>query len=259
MNEMTTMSWSFEEDVIEYSKAGFEGIGILRQKLSDIGVERGVELLKQHGLRCSNLLHAGGFTGSDGFSFRDCVQDAIEAIQTAAALEAECLVLYSGGWNGHTQKHGRRLLTNAIRDLLPFAEEFGVVLALEPMHPCCGAKCTILNTLEETLELIDPFESPFLKVVLDTYHFGLQSPSIPLLSDIAHRIAVVHLGDALAEPDGEENRCQLGKGIVPLKEISTALEKAGYQGFYDIELMGEDIESIDYGTLIADAANAVRV
>ena len=45
MNEFTTMRWSFEDDVVEYSQAGFDGIGIWRQKLSDIDEE---EAIKQY-------------------------------------------------------------------------------------------------------------------------------------------------------------------------------------------------------------------
>lgn len=258
MNELTTMRWSFEEDVKAYSNAGFDGIGVWRPKLTDIGVEAGIELIERYNLSCSNLLWAGGFTGSDGFSFRDSVQDAREAIRTADSLGAECLVIYSGAWGGHTRQHARRLLRNALKFLLPLAEEFGVVLALEPMHPGCGSDWTFLNTIEETLELIDPFESPYLKVVLDTYHFGWQNPHVALLADIVDRIAIVHLGDGMSEPDGEQNRCQLGTGSVPLSEIISTLTNAGYKGFFDIELLGENVEPFDYPTLILGAADSVR-
>ena len=60
MNELTTMRWSFEKDVHEYAAAGFDGIGIWREKLSDVGEETAVELLHAANLRCSNLLWAGG-------------------------------------------------------------------------------------------------------------------------------------------------------------------------------------------------------
>jgi len=253
MNELTTMRWSFEEDVQEYAEAGFDGIGIWREKLSDLGEDKAIELLKRNNLRCSNLLWAGGFTGSHGWSFRDSVHDAVEAIQTAARLEANCLIFYSGAWGGHTKSHARRLVSNALKDLVPVAEEFGVTLAMEPMHSGCGSEWTFLSTIEETLELIDYLESPYLKFALDTYHFGLQDPNIELLNDVLHRIAIVHLGDGFAAPSGEQDRCQLGEGKVPLRGIIETLLNGGYAGFLDIELIGESVESIAYPRLIRDA------
>ena len=96
MNETTTFRWSFEEDVAHYAAAGIPAIGVWRQKLSDCGHDRGIELLRDSGLKVSHLLWAGGFTGSDGRSYRESVEDAAEAIRTAAALSTHCLVVYSG-------------------------------------------------------------------------------------------------------------------------------------------------------------------
>ena len=258
MNELTTMRWSFEEDIHQYAEAGLDGIGIWRQKLSDVGDEAAVRLLQETNLRCSNLLWAGGFTGSHGCSFRDSVHDAVDAIRSAARLEADCLILYSGAWGGHTHKHARRLVVNALKELIPFAEEFGVTLALEPMHAGCGGEWTFLTTIAETMELIDPFESPFLKLALDTYHFGLQTEDIAMLADVVHRIGIVHLGDGREAPTGEQNRCPLGHGRVELRRIIETLTTAGYSGFLDIELIGESVEAIDYPTLIQDSVDFVE-
>ena len=54
MNEMTTYRWSFEEDVARYRAAGIGAIGVWRQKLSDFGEDKGVELLAESGLKVSN-------------------------------------------------------------------------------------------------------------------------------------------------------------------------------------------------------------
>src|SRR4051794_35720367 len=75
MNELTTFRWSFEQDVAQYLAAGFGAIGVWRQKLSDYGEEKGIELLAESGLQVSNLLWAGGFTGSDGRTFRESIED----------------------------------------------------------------------------------------------------------------------------------------------------------------------------------------
>ena len=78
----------------------------------------------------SNLLWAGGFTGSDGHSFRESISEAADGIRLAAALKAGCLVVYSGGRAGHTHNHARRLLVDALRELAPLAEVIAALAAV---------------------------------------------------------------------------------------------------------------------------------
>lgn len=256
MNEVTTFRWSFEEDVAQYAAAGYTALGVWRQKLSDYGEERGIELLHKRGMAVSNLLWAGGFTGSDGRSFRESVDDALEAIRLAAQMRASCLVVYSGARAGHTHSHARRLLRDAFRELTPIADDYDVNLAIEPMHAGCAAEWTFLANLDEALALIDAAESPRVKLAFDTYQLGLEPGIVERIPQIASRIAVVHLGDSKQQPDGESNRCRLGDGAIPLKQLVAALESSGYTGFYDVELMGEEIESADYRDLLEHSRHA---
>ena len=76
------------------------------------------------------------------------------------------------------------------------------------------------------------------------------------IPEIAPHVAIVQLGDAREPPTGEQNRCRLGDGGIPLKEIVDALADAGYDGFYDVELLGEEIETIDYHALLDHAKQA---
>ena len=256
MNEMTTYRWSFEQDVAEYSAAGISAMGVWRRKLSDFGDERGVELLADNGIRVSNLLWAGGFTGSDGRSQRDSIDDAVEAVRLAADLQAGCLVVYSGGRAGHTHNHARRLLKDALREILPLAEELAVTLAIEPMHLGCAAEWTFLTSLDDALALIADLASERLKLAFDTYQFGQDEATVARLESLAEQIAIVHLGDGRSPPEHEQNRARLGEGSIPLKRIVAALSSAGYDGYYDVELMGEEIEVADYRDLLEQSKHA---
>lgn len=251
INEMTTYRWSFEEDVARYKAAGVAGMGVWRQKLSDFGEERGVELLADSGLRVSNVLWAGGFTGSEGRNFRESLEDARDALRLSGAVRADCLVLYSGARCGHTHNHARRLVRDALRELAPLAEELGVALALEPLDAACAGECTFLTDMDATLELLHSVGSSAARLVFDTYHFGHVAAVRERLAELAPWIGVVHLGDSRTPPQAEQNRCLLGDGRVPVGEIVHRLENAGYKGYYDVELLGEEVESADYEHVIA--------
>lgn len=256
LNETTTFRWSFEDDVAHYAAAGIEAIGVWRQKLSDCGLDRALQLIRQHHLKVSHLFWAGGFTGSEGHSYRESVVDTADALRAAAALESRCLVVCSGARAGHTFNHARRLVQEALKELVPLAEELGVVMALEPMHPGCAAQCTFLNTLDDALGIIHAIGHPYVKLLLDTYHLGQDPCLVERIPQVASQIALVQLGDTKHPPRGEQNRCRLGDGVVPLRQIVCALRQAGYDGFFDVELLGEDIEALDYLALLAHAKEA---
>lgn len=258
MNEMTTFRWSFEEDIQHYAAAGYDGVGVWRHKLSDYGEEKGIELLAEHGLSVSSLCWAGGFTGSEGWSHDESVHDARQAIELAAALRANCLVVHSGARGLHTQKHVRRLLHQAIDALLPLAESLHVTLALEPMHPAAGSRWTFLTDLEDALQLVTSFGSPRLKLVLDCYDWGRPDDLGTRLPRLAPHLALVQLADGRDAPCGERNRCPLGAGSVPLAALMRDLASAGYGGPFEVELLGEEIESCDYESLLCDSRRQWR-
>ena len=114
MNEITTYRWSFEEDVENYQEAGYSAIGLWRNKLTDSDEDEAIELLAESGLEVTHLSWAGGFTGSDGRTLAESVDDANEALRLAADIRAKCIVLYSGGRNNHTFRHAGRLLRSAL-------------------------------------------------------------------------------------------------------------------------------------------------
>jgi sugar phosphate isomerase/epimerase len=250
MNEMTTFRWSFEQDVHQYLAAGIPALGVWRQKISDFGEDKAVELLRDSGLQASSLLWAGGFTGSDGRTFRESLDDAREAVRLAAEMKAGCLVVYSGARAGHTHNHARRILKSALSELAGLAHELHVTLAVEPMHAAVAADWTFLTSLDETLATIDEIGSPLVKICFDTYHLGQEEDVLRRIPEIASRIALVQLGDTKSPPQEEPHRCCLGEGMIPLREIVKSLISAGYRGFFEVELMGEEIEAADYNDLL---------
>jgi sugar phosphate isomerase/epimerase len=256
MNEVTTFRWSFEEDIENYCRAGYRSIGVWRHKLSDFDEEYAVDLLVGSGLSVSSLACAGGFTGLGGVSFREGVEDAISALRLAARIQAGCLVVHPGGRNNHTSRHAFRLLRTALDELLPTAEHYEVPLALEPMHVACAASWTFLTDFECVSGLVAEYNTPYLKLALDTYHFPWIESDHNILPEIVPHIGVVYLADRREPPSIDHDRCPLGRGQLPLAEILASLIESGYVGPYDVRLMGSEIQPADYGRLLEQSHRA---
>ena len=96
MNELTTMRWSFEEDVEEYTRAGYDGIGIWRQKLSDVGEAKALELLeKGREFDLSGTLAAGGVIVFPHAGVADCGHQIATAVHACLDSGADKILAIS--------------------------------------------------------------------------------------------------------------------------------------------------------------------
>lgn len=255
VNQLSTIRWELAEDVKAYAAHGFEGIGLFRPKVEDFGIDRCRDLLDESGLSVTSLSWAGGFTGSDGRGFNESVRDAMAAVTDAANLKAETLVVLAGGRNNHIRKHARRTLCEALKKICIVAEEFGVRLSLEPFHPGCGNEWSFVNDLESTLAILDCVDNPNLGLVLDTYHVGMDEEIMNWLPHVGEHLHLLQLGDGRHSPLGEMNRCLLGEGCVPIAPIVNQLLSQGYEGPIEAEVIGEDVEPLDYELVLDHTRN----
>ena len=257
INEVSTFRWNFFEDVVRYSTLGFHGIGVWRHKISDFCDHTVSETIQSAQLKVSSLQWVGGFTGSDGFSFAEALEDAVAAIRSASILHADCLIVHPGSNNGHTRSHALRLLNAAMLELIPVAQDFGVRLALEPMPlASCGA-FTFLDQIRAALDFVSRFPRSHLGIVLDLYNFGCDpNLQFELIANL-DRLALVQLADRRCGRHCEQNRCLPGEGSLPLASWIRVLEHSGYRGFYEFELFGEDVASIDGFQLLDELARRI--
>jgi len=258
VNQTSTLRWDFQQDVQAYAERGFEGIGLYRRKLDDVGLDAAIDCLAEASLQVTSLSWAGGFTGSDGRGFQEAVNDGMRAITEAANVRAETLVVLAGGRNNHIRRHARRTLCDALARLAVVGEEFGVRLSLEPIHAGCGNEWSFVNDLDTVLDVIHRIGSPNLGIALDTYHVGMNEDVFALLPDVVPHLNLLQLGDGRHSPLGEMNRCLLGEGCVPLGDITQQVIEAGYEGPIEVEVLGEDVESMRYEAILDHAADYLR-
>ena len=250
ISQLTTLRWDLKQEIVAMRNRGIRGLGLWRPKLDDHGVDSTAEMLFENQIRVSSLSWAGGFTGSDGRCFSDAVEDAIEAVQDAEMLGAETLVVLAGGRNNHIKRHLQKTLCGALREIGTAAKQHGIKLALEPIHPGCGDEWSFLNDIRSTLDIIADVGSDSLGLALDTYHLGLDQDVHQWLPSIASQLHLVQLGDARHSPLGEMNRCLLGDGTIPIAGILETLSECGYDGWIEIELLGADLEILEYETIL---------
>ena len=257
--QFSTYRWSFYEDVIRYSTLGFDSIGLWRQKIDDFGRSEAIDLLYENKLSVSSVHWAGGFTG-DGRSFSDSIEDAIESIQLASQVDADCLIVHLGSRNGHTTSNANRLMKSAFTELVPVAADYGVQLAIEPMITRNAASWTYLERLEDSFELIEQFPAQWVGWVFDLYHFGFDAELFETLENRIQRLLLVQLSDrnlllettAKSRLGHDSFRLPLGKGEAPIEAWLGKLQGLGYTGKYELEVHGSCVKDLDYFSLLDD-------
>lgn len=251
VSQITTHDWTFAEDILHYNAAGLEGIGVWRDKLDLYGSEKGLALVDKSGLQVANLVDSGYFLSKTRSQTRRAIEDVHEAIDLAARMKSDCLLIVTGGVGSfyRTEEQARQIVIECLKEIAPYAQDAGIRLAIEPIHQRYPGY-TFLHDISSTLDLIDAVGSQMVGLLFDTDHL-YESPD--LFKDIQRagdRIFCVHINDMPAHPGPGIDRKILGEGVIPLKEILSAIEATGYSGFYDVEIMSKDVWAMDYIQLL---------
>lgn len=137
---------------------------------------------------------------------------------------------------GLAETEVRRRTTASLRKMTAEAAGFGVRVGFEFLgFPTCS-----VSTLRAARGIIDDVGDPRLGLVIDAFHFyvgGSQPEDLDGLD--ASRVFIVHLDDAESgDPAAlaDAQRLLPGEGVIPLRELITRLQAAGYRGAYSLEL-----------------------
>lgn len=242
LNQETVKQWSLPELADGCARAGVRGVGLWRAPVQEYGVAAAARLVRDAGLTVTSLCRGGFFTARDPKERAEAMADNRAAIAEAAALGTDTLVLVSGGLPpGSRDLHAaRERVAEALGELVPYAAEAGVRLALEPLHPMYAADRCVVSTLAQALHLAERFPAERVGVVVDTYHLWWDD-TIGAQIDRAGaggRIAAFQLADWVTPlPAGVLlGRGQLGDGSIDLRWFRERVDAAGYEGPVEVEI-----------------------
>lgn len=219
---------------------GITAVAPWRDQVAKAGLAEAARIVKSNGLRVTGLCRGGMFPGPDRASLDAAIDDNKRAIDEAAALGAECLVLVVGGLPGASKDIdlARRMVADGLAAVLPHARSCGVPLAIEPLHPMYAADRSCVSMLEQALDLCNELGEG-AGVAIDVYHTWWD----PKLRDqIARagrsgRILAHHICDWLVPTrDLLLDRGMMGDGVIDLKAFRRSIEEAGFRGPQEVEI-----------------------
>lgn len=241
LNTMTTKGWTLREAVEATASAGLPAIGVWRDRVAEAGVDEAAKIVRDNGLRVSTLCRGGFLTGVENSGA--ILDDNRRAIDEAAALGTRELVMVVGGLAGRDLVGARARVAERLADLVPYAVDRDVRLALEPLHPVFCAERAVISTLGQALELAAPFPAYAVGVVVDTFHVWWDPGLAESVAraGAADRISSYQICDWLVPmaADPLVSRGMMGDGVIDFAAISALVDQAGYRGDIEVEIFNE--------------------
>lgn len=260
LNQETIKQWSLPELAEGCVKAGIGQVGLWRAPVQQYGVEATARLLSDSGLSVTSLCRGGFLTALDPAGRARALDDNRAALDEAAGLSTDTLVLVSGGLpEGSKDLPGaRERIADALAELVPYAAERGVRLAIEPLHPMFASDRCVVSTLAQALDIAERFPAEQVGVVVDTYHLWWddRAPAQIARAGAGGRIHSFQLADWITPlPAGVlVGRGQLGDGSVDFRAMRTAVEATGFDGPIEVEIFNEELWARDGAEVLAEVA-----
>lgn len=233
-----TQQWSLQECISGCVRHSIAGIDPWRDKLQKMGVTEAAKSIKDNGLMVSGLCRGGMFTGPDAKARSAALDDNRRAVDEAAEIGADCLVLVVGGIPGGSRDiaSAREQVRDGIGALLDHSRASNVPLAIEPLHPMYAGDRACVNTLGQANDLCDELGDG-VGVAIDVYHVWWDPNLENEIKRCGQRILGFHVCDWLVPTrDLLLDRGMMGDGVINIPQILGWVEKAGYRGLIEVEI-----------------------
>jgi len=242
LSAISTFEWSLEDDLAFYERAGVTAIGASVAKLEAAGIDDGARWLRDAGLRVTNLIGIGPFRLDDRGQWdgqRDRVRRALDA---AEAVAAECLILTTGPAGPLTWEQAADALERALAPLLVDARRRGIPFGLEHTNSL-RVDVGFVHSLRDVIDLARRLD---IGVCVETNACWAERGLVDTIRDGVDAFRIVQVSDFAVGTLSTPNRLVPGDGDIPLARILGQMLDAGYEGCFDLELIGPRIDDEGY-------------
>lgn len=261
LHSITTRPWPLETAARKYRDAGINGISVWREALEGRDPAGTGRLLTGEGLEVVSLVRGGFFANVDPDKRSGAIDDNRHALEDAAALGAPLLVLVCGADPEQSLDDSRSQIVEGINTLVPQAEELGIKMGIEPLHPMYADTRSAVNTIGHANDMAAETGSEMVGVVVDVYHLWWDpdlEKEIRRCADL-QKLFAFHICDwKVPTNDLLYDREIMGRGCIPVARIRNWVEKAGFTGYHEVEIFSHEYWSVDQDEYLAEIVKAYR-
>jgi sugar phosphate isomerase/epimerase len=241
-----------DEDLAFWDRHGIVRAGVSVAKLEAFGWDDGVARVSDAvagGLDVANLIGLGPFDLADPSQWDRQRTRLARALDAAVTFGAGCLVFTTGPAGALTWEDAADALEAALTPVLQGAAASQVPFALEHTHSL-RVDVGFVHSLRDVLDLAERLGTG---VCMEVNACWAERGLAETVAAGVDRIRVVQVSDyaigTLCTPD----RRVPGDGDIPLERVLGTVLDAGYEGVFDLELVGPKIDAEGYDAAIPRA------
>ncbi|MFY9579076.1 MAG: sugar phosphate isomerase/epimerase family protein [Gaiellaceae bacterium] len=245
ISQVTTLTSSFADDLDVYRAAGAAAVGVWELKLPEGGDGEALERFEASGLGSAaaiplipSILALPLMEGPSEPQER--VEAVCASLHRLAAFRPSGVVCLTGPAGDRDPDQARDVVLEGLRTIGHEAVLAGVRVGLEPVNRIGGENWTMISSIPEAVELIETVDCPAVGIQFDTWHLW-NTETLP--DDIERevgRFVGVHVADWRHSTRSWADRVLPGDGLADLPAILGALDRAGWNGFYDLEIFSDN-------------------
>lgn len=254
LNQITTEQWNLREAVEGCARHEVPWISLWRHKIEEIGLAPSKKLIQDAGLKVSSICRGGMFPAPTAAERQARLDDNRRAIEEAAELGSDVLVLVCGPAPDRDIEQARKWVEEGIEQLIPYAKSHGVKLGIEPLHPMYAAERSVIVSLAHANDIAEKHHPDEVGVIVDVFHVWWDPDVYNQIARAKGRILGFHVSDWIVPtPDMLKGRGMMGDGVIELRKLRKAVENAGYFGPIEVEIFNQaiwDMQGDDVMTLM---------
>jgi sugar phosphate isomerase/epimerase len=246
VSQVSTLHASFEKDIEAYAASGLDGIGIWELKLGEGPVDDALAAFDSSPLAATSavpmvpsILPLPLLGGPD--DPRERIDAILGSLHRLAPFGPTGIVCLTGSGEGRDPDDARTIVVEGLRELAREAASLGLTIAVEPYQLVGGEEWSIVSSVPEALALLeDAGDAPALALQFDVWHLWNTETLFDDIATHVDRFAGVHVCDRRNPTRGWADRELPGNGEAGVPAILRALDDAGWDGLYDIEVFSDD-------------------
>jgi sugar phosphate isomerase/epimerase len=243
LNQATTRGYPLGETIRVARAAGIEHLGLWIEPAEEIGIPAAKRLIADHGMTVTSICRVGFVADKTGEALDAALDSTRRAIDLSVDMGGPMVTFIAGGLatGEKSLRDAAGRVHDALEQLVPYALQAGVVLALEPIHPLFAADRSVVATVDQAVDLIDDLPSEAVGVLIDSYATWWDPQLESALLRAGTRIAGFQVSDfALPLPAENMNgRLMMGEGVIDFRAMLAMVRDAGFQGPVEVEIFND--------------------
>ena len=256
LSAISTFRLSLSEDIEFWARHRIDTVGVSAAKLEAFGWDEGTKLVAgavDGGLRVADLIGLGPFHLARPESWEGKRERLVRSLDTAVAVGAPLVVFTTGPFAPLTWDEAADALEAALAPVLQEAHARGIEFAIEHTNSL-RVDVGFVHTLRDATDLARRLGTGVCMEVNACWAERGLGATIAAGID---RIRLVQVSDFKVGTVASSQRLVPGDGDIPLARIIADLLAAGYDGVFELELIGDAITEEGYDVAIPRAVRAL--